>query len=222
MANPSTGIPSRKVRKAEKKEERKSAFKKISSLWERVIGQESPCLWAALEIEKQNHALYGLIFSAFSELIALYHNSQEPAGFISQIIDTLVPWKETQGFLDEVDTWVQASGQWTVLGQGSDVQLMTLQGAKGLEAKVVCVIGLEDGILPRPESSGKELAEQSRIMFVSMTRAIEELHLFHARKRSGDLIFRSPYKKGERPDISRSRFLDHIPKENREVLYHPA
>ncbi len=222
MDNASTGIPSKKVRKAEKKEERKSAFQKISSLWEHVIGKKSPNLWAGLEIEREDDWLYSLIFSAFSDLIALYHNSQEPDVFVAQVINTLVPWKQTQGFLDEVDTWVESSGQWTVLGKGLDVQLMTLQGAKGLEAKVVCVIGLEDGILPRLDSSEKDLAEQSRLMFVSMTRAIEELHLFHARKRSGGLIFRSPYKKGKRPDINRSRFLDHIPNQNTEVRYHPA
>ncbi len=220
MDNPFTGIPSRKVRKAEKKQERKSAFKKISSLWEHVIGKEAPSLWAGLEIEREDDGLYSRIFSAFSDLITLYNNSQEPDSFVAKVINTLVPWKQTQSFLEEVDNWVEASGQWTVLGQGSDVQLMTLQGAKGLEAKVVCVIGLEDGILPRSESSEKDLAEQSRLMFVSMTRAIEELHLFHARKRSGGLIFRSPYKKRERPDIRRSRFLDHIPNENKEVRYH--
>jgi DNA helicase-2/ATP-dependent DNA helicase PcrA len=99
---------------------------------------------------------------------------------------------------------------------------MTLQGAKGLEAKVVCVIGLEDGVLPRSDADENALAEQSRLMFVSMTRAIEELHLFHARKRSGGLIFRSPYKKGKPSDISRSRFLDHAPDEYKEDKYHHA
>jgi superfamily I DNA/RNA helicase len=176
----------------------------------------------SLELERENHVLYSSIFSAFSDLISLYNKIQDPASFVAQVINTLVPWKQTQSFLDEVDTWVEALGEWTSFGQGPDVQLMTLQGAKGLEAKVVCLIGLEDGILPRPESKEKELVEQSRLMFVSMTRAMEELHLFHARKRSGNLIFRSPYKKGKLPDIKRSRFLDHIPKEHREERYHPA
>jgi DNA helicase-2/ATP-dependent DNA helicase PcrA len=97
---------------------------------------------------------------------------------------------------------------------------MTLQGAKGLEAKIVCVIGLEDGILPSFGANEKDLAEQSRLMFVSMTRAIEELHLFHARKRSGSIIFRNPYKKGAKPNIKRSRFLEHIPNEHQEIRYH--
>lgn len=222
LDNPATGIPSKKVKKPEKKEERESIFKKISSLWEHVVGSEAPSLWASLELERENDGLYSAIFSSFSDIIALYNKAQDPASFVAQVIKTLGPWKQTEGFLEEVDTWVESSGQWAGYGQGSDVQLMTLQGAKGLEAKIVCVIGLEDGILPRFDPSEKELAEQSRLMFVSMTRAIEELHLFHARKRSGGLIFKSPYKQGKRPDIQRSRFLDHIPDEHREERYHRA
>ena len=222
LDNPATGIPSKRVRKPQKREERENIFKKLSSLWGHVTRKEAPSLWASLELERENDGLYSAIFSSFSDIITLYNKAQDPASFVAQVINTLVPWKQTEGFLEEVDNWVEASGRWPGYGQGSNVQLMTLQGAKGLEAKIVCVIGLEDGILPRSDSSEKDLAEQSRLMFVSMTRAIEELHLFHARKRSGGLIFKSPYKQGEPPDIQRSRFLDHIPDEHREERYHRA
>jgi DNA helicase-2/ATP-dependent DNA helicase PcrA len=221
MDNPSIGIPSKKARREDKKEERKSAFKKISFLWEHIIKGEADSLWASLENEVKNDKLYSLIFSEFSALISLFKNNDDLASFVAQINRTLAPWKLTQSFLDEVDTWVEASAQWTGPSQGSDVQLMTLQGAKGLEANVVCVIGLEDGILPRTDSDEHSMAEQSRLMYVSMTRAIEELHLFHARRRSSSLIFRNPYKKGTKPDIRRSSFIDHIPDEHHEVIYHP-
>ncbi|MFZ1981935.1 MAG: 3'-5' exonuclease [Smithella sp.] len=93
---------------------------------------------------------------------------------------------------------------------------------KGLEAKVVCVVGLEEGVIPR-KAEDENLPEQSRLLFVSMTRAINELHLFHARKRAGNIVFRSIYKKGgEPPDISRSRFLDALNKEHYETCFHPA
>jgi len=218
--NPSTGIPSREVRTQEKKEQRKAEFKKVSFLWELVIKKSTRSLWDSVGRNKENDRLYSLIFSAFSDLIALGQETNDPASFVAKVINTIVPWKKTQDFLEEIDTWVDASGQWSSLSRGSDVQLMTLQGAKGLEAKVVCVIGLEEGILPRADSSEKELAEQSRLIFVSMTRASEEVHLFHARKRSGSLLFRSPYKKGAKPDIPKSRFLNIIPKEHREERYH--
>jgi DNA helicase-2/ATP-dependent DNA helicase PcrA len=106
-------------------------------------------------------------------------------------------------------------------GGGGDVRLMTFQGAKGLQAKVVIVIGLEEGSLPRSEEE-EMLAEQSRLLFVSMTRAINELHLFHARKRSSAVALRNIYKKGSPPDIRPSRFLSSIPKEHRDLVYHQA
>ncbi|MDP2861448.1 MAG: ATP-dependent helicase, partial [Desulfobacterales bacterium] len=220
--NPASGIPSRLVRKAEKKEERQEAFRKISCLWERVIKESVPSLWGSLDVEKENDVLYRIAFDKFSEVLALYNNTNDPASFVAQIINTLVPWKQTSGFLKEVDSWVDTSALFSSRTQGTDVQLMTLQGAKGLEAKVVCVIGLEDGIIPKGDADENALAEQSRLMFVSMTRAIVELHLFHARKRSGGLIFKSPYKKGGPPDINRSRFLGYVPNEYKEDKYHPA
>jgi superfamily I DNA/RNA helicase len=52
-----------------------------------------------------------------------------------------------------------------------------------------------------------------------MTRAIEELHLFHARKRSGAIVFKQIYKKGKLPDIQPSRFINSIPEEHKENKY---
>ena len=222
LDNAATGIPSRQVRKQEKKDERQEAFRKISMLWEHVTGGDGLSLWCSLGIEKDSDGLYCLAFDKFSELAALREKADDPASFVGQVIKTLVPWKKTDEFLDEVDNWVEASALLSGQNQGSDVQLMSLQGAKGLEAKVVCVIGLEDGILPRVDADKDALAEQSRLMFVSMTRAVVELHLFHARKRSGGLIFKNPYKKGGPPDIKRSRFLDHVPRAYKEDQYHRA
>ena len=98
---------------------------------------------------------------------------------------------------------------------------MSVQGAKGLQAKVVCVVGLEEGALPR-SSDEASLAEQSRLLYVSMTRAINELHLFHARKRSGAVVHRNIYRGSGPPDIKPSRFFDVIPKEHCEFAYHKA
>jgi superfamily I DNA/RNA helicase len=38
-------------------------------------------------------------------------------------------------------------------------------------------------------------------MFVSMTRAIKELHLFHARTRSGAIVHKNIYEKGHSPNM---------------------
>lgn len=61
------------------------------------------------------------------------------------------------------------------------VSLMTIHSAKGLEFKVVFVIGLIDGILPLSRAiyadDSNELEEERRLMYVAVTRAKEELYL---------------------------------------------
>jgi len=219
--NPAFGIPSKRSRKSEKLEERENAFSTISNLWRHVIEKDVNSFWKALELEKDNHELYSKAFPAFTQLWSLNDSQDDPANFIAEIVKQLVPWKKTRTFLDEVDSWVEIPGELSSMTRGGGVQLMTLQSAKGLEADIVCVVGLEEGIIPRRDSSPEDIVEQSRLMFVSMTRAIEELHLFHARKRSGDIMFRSIYRNG-RPDIQRSRFIDSIQDEHKEIEYHSA
>jgi DNA helicase-2/ATP-dependent DNA helicase PcrA len=99
---------------------------------------------------------------------------------------------------------------------------MTFQGAKGLEADTVCVVGLEEGTIPRAGSNGEELAEQSRLFFVSMTRAKVDLHLFHARSRSGAVSFQQIHIGNGSHTLNPSPFLKAIPKEFCEEKYHPA
>jgi len=219
--NPAFGIPSKRSRKSEKLEERESAFLKISNLWRHVIKKDVNSLWKALELKKEKYEIYSKAFFAFAQLRSLNDSQDDPAKFIAEIVRQLVPWKKTRTFLDEVDSWVEMTGELSSLTRSGGIQLMTLQSAKGLEADIVCVVGLEEGILPRNDSSPEDIVEQSRLMFVSMTRAIEELHLFHARKRSGDIMFRSIYRNGS-PNIQKSRFIDSIPDKHKEIEYHPA
>jgi len=209
--NPNSGIPSRRSRKPERLKERDDAILKISKLWNYVIDGSVNSFWEALELRKNNEELYETVFSAFDRIRTLNSNQNDLASFVSEIIEKLVPWKKTKNFLEEVDSWVEISGQMSDVQRKPEVQLMTLQGAKGLEADIVCVIGLEEGTLPKKDTSLQDLAEPSRLMFVAMTRAVEELHLFYARKRSGAIMFRQIYQKGKLPDIQPSRFIKAIP-----------
>jgi superfamily I DNA/RNA helicase len=70
-------------------------------------------------------------------------------------------------------------------------EVMTIQGAKGLEAETDCVVGLAEGTPLRGGSKGDELAEQARLMFASMTRVKQDLDLFHACGRSGAVSFQN-------------------------------
>jgi DNA helicase II / ATP-dependent DNA helicase PcrA len=64
------------------------------------------------------------------------------------------------------------------------ISLMTLHAAKGLEFRVVFVVGCEDGLLPlRFGARACYEAEERRLFFVGLTRARERLVLTHARSR---------------------------------------
>ncbi len=85
------------------------------------------------------------------------------------------------------------------------VTLITLHAAKGLEFPVVFVVGLEEGILPHARSmeSQRELEEERRLAYVGITRAMHQLYLVRAFRRSffgGNALMQEP-----------SRFLEEIP-----------
>lgn len=86
------------------------------------------------------------------------------------------------------------------------VTLMTLHAAKGLEFRVVFIIGMEEGIFPHSRSifSPQEIEEERRLCYVGMTRAKEKLYLVSAAYR---LFF------GSRAQNQASRFLADIPDE---------
>jgi DNA helicase-2/ATP-dependent DNA helicase PcrA len=86
------------------------------------------------------------------------------------------------------------------------VQLMTLHTAKGLEFKLVFLVGLEEGLFPSQQSvdDAGRLEEERRLCYVGMTRAMQQLYLTYAESRR--LYGRETY---PRP----SRFLREIPAE---------
>jgi DNA helicase-2/ATP-dependent DNA helicase PcrA len=91
------------------------------------------------------------------------------------------------------------------------VQLMTMRKAKGLEADVVIVVGLEDDLVPNPK---RDETEEARLFYVAMTRAKQRLYLLHAFRRPRNISY------GEAiMDKPRSRFLNAI---GRKSEYRPS
>ena len=78
------------------------------------------------------------------------------------------------------------------LPRAEKVSVMTMHAAKGLEFPVVFIAGCEKDLIPlkRP---GADPAEERRLFYVAMTRAMERLYLTRAKKRSvyGELLPRS-------------------------------
>lgn len=87
--------------------------------------------------------------------------------------------------------------------ESSEVTLMTLHAAKGLEFPVVFLIGMEENVFPlgRTSEDPDELEEERRLAYVGITRAEQQLFLTNANSRT--LFGRSSY---NRP----SRFLREI------------
>ncbi len=83
------------------------------------------------------------------------------------------------------------------------VTLMTVHAAKGLEFRVVFVVGMEEDLFPNVMAggSGRELEEERRLFYVALTRAEEYCFLTFAKSR---------YRYGKTEFCQRSRFLNEI------------
>ncbi len=105
-------------------------------------------------------------------------------------------------FLQQLSLYSEQDG----LTEGeSNVTLMTLHNAKGLEYPVVFIIGAEEGVFPHSRSVDEgNLEEERRLCYVGITRAESLLYLTYARTRS---LF------GTRSYNMPSRFLDELPAE---------
>ena len=64
--------------------------------------------------------------------------------------------------------------------------MMTLHSAKGLEFPLVFISGCEEGLFPHKRSleDPRQLAEERRLCYVGITRAMERLYLTHAEVRN--------------------------------------
>lgn len=85
------------------------------------------------------------------------------------------------------------------------VTLMTLHAAKGLEFPLVFIVGLEEGYAPLISANTEEqgIEEERRLIYVGMTRAMQQLHMVNAQSR---VIFGSSERR------RRSRFISELPK----------
>jgi ATP-dependent DNA helicase UvrD/PcrA len=85
------------------------------------------------------------------------------------------------------------------------VTLMTLHNAKGLEYPIVFVAGCEEGVFPHQRALDEgEIEEERRLFYVAVTRAMRQLYLTCARRRS---VF------GSQSYALPSRFVEEIPAE---------
>ena len=100
-------------------------------------------------------------------------NIDQFEGSVKMFVDsnpncTLADYLESVTLQSDIDT----------MGTENNVTIATVHAVKGLEFKVVFVVGMEEGIFPlsRCQENPKELQEERRLAYVAFTRAGE--HLF--------------------------------------------
>lgn len=108
-----------------------------------------------------------------------------------------------QAFLSHA---VLESGETQAKAYEDSLNLMTMHTAKGLEFKVVFIVGLEEGLFPHEMCMGDpaQLCEERRLCYVGITRAMQKLYLSfcEVRRFRGEDKYNLP-----------SRFLQELPHE---------
>lgn len=211
-------IPSAKVTKPEKVKQRSDALKQIAHLWDGVeFGEKT--LWDVIKSKAKDKAneSNGIIIELYNTLNEISKCKDKDVGELFAVITKFInPWRNQTALINEFQSWrdelnVRKSDT------TADVRIMTLQSAKGLEADIVCVVGLTEQIQPRDNLTSEEIVESARLTYVSMTRAKNTLHLFHARNRKASITYiDSSY------NLHQSRFIDAINNDYIETKYHQA
>ncbi|MGI6217713.1 MAG: ATP-dependent helicase [Coriobacteriales bacterium] len=121
-------------------------------------------------------------------------NPEDDDGTVNHMLVPLMEWLALRSDLDS-------------MGEGgSQVTLMTVHSAKGLEFPIVFLAGMEDGIFPHMNSlyDDSGIEEERRLAYVAITRAKEHLSIVCAQQRS---LY------GSTQVNPRSRFVQEIPDE---------
>ncbi len=121
---------------------------------------------------------------------------------IDQLIASISEFSEknTDGGLSEFLESVTLVSDADTMDNSNNVTIATIHAVKGLEFKVVFIVGVEEKLFPisRAFDNPKDMEEERRLMYVAITRAEEQLFLSYTSTR---------YLYGRREFTKISRFL---------------
>ena len=127
--------------------------------------------------------------------------------FVEQRANEGIDYTPITDFLSEVS--LQTDQDENLADTTERVTLMTVHAAKGLEFPVVFIVGLEENLFPSQFAiKPQEIEEERRLLYVAITRAMEQCHLSFARQR---------FRNGTFSFNSYSRFLNDIDKRFFEI-----
>lgn len=132
-----------------------------------------------------------------SGIIEYVNNAEEP---------TLIGFLEENALVADVDRYDDSANA---------VVMMTIHSAKGLEFPIVILPGMEDGIFPGMQNivgSNEDMEEERRLAYVALTRAKEQIYIYHTKSR---LLY------GQTQYNPKSRFVTEIPDEYLDEYIEP-
>lgn len=132
-----------------------------------------------------------------SSIIEYVNSAEEP---------TLIGFLEENALVADVDRYDDSANA---------VVMMTIHSAKGLEFPIVILPGMEDGIFPGMQNivgSTEDMEEERRLAYVALTRAKEQIYIYHTKSR---LLY------GQTQYNPKSRFVNEIPDEYLDEYVEP-
>ncbi|MBR4431936.1 MAG: UvrD-helicase domain-containing protein [Paludibacteraceae bacterium] len=170
----------------------------------RQLSEETDAYTFAEQTLRTSGVLTALSLDLSPEGIDRAQNVQELLNaireFVAQRQEEGIDFTPITDFLSEVS--LQTDQDENLTDTTERVTLMTVHAAKGLEFPVVFIAGMEENLFPSQFCvKPSEIEEERRLLYVAITRAMEQCHLSLARQRfrNGQMAFNSP-----------SRFLNDI------------
>lgn len=205
----SVGIPGSKTR-GKNFEKRLAYLTKIAVFWNRVL-TNGHSIWQILQESARTETIHQDIADRMKVLKSTYES--DLGEFLKNMVESARAWSSRDQFYEDIRSLAR---QDAASSAGYEVRILTMQKSKGLEAETVFIIGMEDGSMPRGIAEA-EVAEDARLIFVAMTRAKENLHIMHARKRDGSATFRA-----NSHALQPSVFVTCLPSQHITPQYHPS
>lgn len=162
---------------------------------EKIIQQEPP-----------ETVLQQIVEGWYSSYIRnLYLNWQSRFDDLESLIEFASRFEEISDLLSQLVLLNGETTERSVDPQDNSLSLTTVHQAKGLEYKIVFLIGLSDGLFPLKRAIDNDnLEEERRLFYVAITRACDALYISFPR--FNPKSWGTPY-------MSPSRFLQGLPKE---------
>ncbi|KIC72314.1 ATP-dependent DNA helicase PcrA [Neochlamydia sp. TUME1] len=193
---------------------------KLATKQKEALKQYLGIIYRLREVAK-SASLQELVRAAIDETDYLQFLAEDPESFedrkgnLDALITKAIEWEQTA-----VDATLRAFLEELTLKSSLDeadtkkdrVSLMTIHNGKGLEFKVVFLVGIEEDLFPHVNSKDKleALEEERRLFYVGMTRAKECLYLTHSQYR---------YMWGMARHQLPSRFMREVPREYLERIH---